>query len=198
MNKKIRAKSQSRVSVKCPECGHAFLPKPDEVQSRAGASSRRKGANFERNIAKKLKKWWPGNHDFKRTPQSGGSALKEGWGLAGDVATTAPDFRFHIECKNAPGSFKGLHNLFSSASALWKWWGQAENECPNDKTPLLIVNRFDQSTWCMSTNTWYQLDEVLDRAHIPFLRFWGLDSNGMILYVWKLDDMLESDPGVWK
>ena len=133
-----RNKSQSRVSVKCPECDNVFLPSIEEKQSRAGASSRRKGANFERTIAKKLKTWWPRNYDFRRTPMSGGSVLKDGFDMAGDICTNAPDFKYHLELKNAPGSFKGLHNWFSNKSVLWKWMAQAVHDCPDNKIPLLI------------------------------------------------------------
>ena len=166
---------KSRVKYKCPKCDYIFLPSKEEVQSRVGASARRKGANFERLIAKKLKKWWPGDHDFKRTPQSGGSALKEGWDLAGDIATTAKDFQWHIECKNAPGSFQGWHQFFTSSKfKFWEWLQQAIKDRPDDKYILLIINRFDQPTWCatiISPANRIQILARLANAKINYLQY---------------------------
>jgi len=190
---------KSRVKYKCPKCDYVFLPTAKEKQARVGASSRRKGANFERNVAKKLKAWWPGDHDFKRTPQSGGSALKEGWDLAGDIATTAKDFFWHIECKNAPGSFQGWHQFFTSTKfKIWEWLDQAEKDRPDDKEIMLIVNRFDQPTWCVSISN-VPLLIRLSNAKINYLHYHRhMIQNDMGLIIWTLDDMLKSDPEIWK
>ena len=191
--------AKSRVTSKCPKCGHSFLPSIEDVQSRAGASSRRKGANFERNVAKKFKKWWPGNYEFKRTPMSGGSVLKEGWDLAGDVCTNAPDFKYHLELKNSPGKFKGWHQFFTTSKwQLWEWLEQAYSDCPTgiDKVPLLIVNRFDQPTYCVvELSKCINIGNILNMAKISCLLY---SNHHRVLYVWKLDDMLASDPEVWK
>lgn len=190
--------AKSRVAVKCPECKHAFIPSKEEVQSRAGASSRRKGAAFENRLAKRFAKWWPGGYEFKRTPMSGGSALKIGWGLAGDIATTAPDFPWHLELKNAPGSFAGLHQFYTASNgALWKWLDQAKTECPENKTPLLIFNRFDQPTYCAQHISWD--NTVLNKLQaIGANYFTYMEKERGMYVIWCFDDMLNSDPGVWK
>lgn len=190
--------SKSRVHVKCPKCDTTFIPSKEEVQSRAGASSRRKGAAFENRLAKKFAKWWPGDHEFKRTPQSGGSALKEGWGLAGDIATTADDFPWHLELKNAPGSFAGLHQFYTCPKGhLWKWLYQAANDCPDGKIPLLVFNRYDQPTYCavrMKHDSY--ISDRLQRCGMSHFEFYDSNRDDRIV-IWSLDDMLSSKPEMW-
>lgn len=188
-------KTKSRVQIKCPECEHVFLPSLEEVQSRAGKSSRRKGANFERKVAKDFAKWWPGNYEFKRTPMSGGSALKVGFDMAGDICTNAPDFNYHLELKNAPGSFTGLHNLFSDKSAIWKWMEQAVTDGPLHKMPILIMNRFDMPTFCMCLNN-DKINFIMAHTYLKHLRF--RVGSACEYVVWLLNDMLTSNPEEWK
>jgi len=192
----VEPKTKSRVESKCPKCGHTFLPDLKEIQSRAGKSARKKGASFERTIAKKLAEWWPGNHEFKRTPMSGGSILKEGWDLAGDITTTAPDFPWSLELKNSPSLFTGIHNFFSDKAAIWKWLDQADNDCPEHRIPMLIFNRFDLPTYCATFNDERSyIFERLERCGTPFFVF--QDKRYVLVAVWQLKDMLESDPQLW-
>jgi hypothetical protein len=94
--------SKSNVKMSCPNCKHVFIPTIEEVQSRAGKSSRSKGHAFERRVAKQLQDWWNEggkfNYEMKRCPQSGGSVLKVGFRMFGDVVSNAPDFKYGIEC----------------------------------------------------------------------------------------------------
>lgn len=190
-------KTKSQVRVKCPECNHVFLPSLREKQSRAGKASRRKGSNFERKIAKDLAKWWPGNYEFKRTPMSGGSVLKKGFDMAGDICTNAPDWKWHLELKNQPSSFTGLHNFFSEKAKIWAWLRQAEGECPIDKNPILIFNRFDMSTFCAAFNDHASyISERLERCEIQHFIFFYPDS--VSIAIWQYRDMLESNPEFWK
>lgn len=191
--------TKSEVRTKCPKCEYIFKPSTKEVQSRAGSSSRRKGASFENRLAKKFAKWWLGDFEFKRTPMSGGSALKEGWDLAGDIATNAPDFPYHLELKNSPGSFSGLHQFYTSPrGSLWKWMNQAETDAPTGKIPMLIFNRYDQPTYCAIQIKWDSfVRDRLFRCNIKFFEFY--DANrGVTVVIWSLEDMLSSDPEVWK
>jgi len=197
--KKYNAKAKSRVQVKCPKCEHSFLPSIEEVQSRAGASSRRKGHGFERLVAKKLQKWWNQDgkykYEFKRTPQSGGSSLKQGWGLAGDIATTATNWPYHVECKNAPGSFKGLHQFFSAEKfVFWDWLVQCRKDCPEGKRIVVIFNRFDQPTWCACPHEGF-IGPVLDKMNVGYFKL--VHRAHGTLYIWTLDDMLLSTPEGW-
>lgn len=68
----------------------------DPKRVKAGKKSKTKGNNFERKVAKMLSQWW--GSKFYRTPMSGGSKLKEGFHLAGDVVTDDLTFCFHTEC----------------------------------------------------------------------------------------------------
>ena len=189
----IESKTKSRVKIACPKCKHVFLPDFKEIQSRAGRSARRKGANFERNLAKKFAKWWPGNYEFKKTPQSGGSILKEGWDLAADICTNAPDFPYSIEAKNQPSNFTGIHNLFSDKSAVWKWLEQASDDCPKHRKPLLVFNRFDLPTYCATINI--DIVSILIKCDITFFTF---NYKNKCVLIWQLKDMLSSDPQWWK
>jgi hypothetical protein len=186
----MASKRLSRVQIKCPKCGNTFLPSLKEKQSRAGASARRKGHSFERKIAKELEMWWPGNHEFKRTPMSGGSSLKEGWDLAGDICTTASDFIWHLELKNTPSQFTGLHNIFSDKSVFWRWLKQASNDCPDGKIPIIIFNRFDMPTFCAS-NHW----NIIILVKNIDMNFMVYDKYGVCVWLYK--DMLNSDPKLW-
>ena len=192
----VESKGKSRVQIKCPDCGCTFLPSLKEKQSRAGKSSRRKGLNFERKVAKDLTIWWSGNYDFKRTPQSGGSNLKEGFDMAGDICTNAPNFLWHIEIKNAPGSFTGLHNFFSLKSKIWQWLEQATKECPTNKHSMLIFNRFDLPTFCAAFhNTSTRILSRLDIGSIPHF-IW---CNKLIkIAIWQYKDMLNSNVEFWQ
>lgn len=189
--------NKSRVQVKCPSCSTSFLPSLETIQSQAGKSSRAKGANFERNLAKKFAKWWPGNYEFKRTPMSGGSVLKIGWDMAGDITTNAPDFKLHIEAKNAPGSFAGLHQLFTRPDGpLFKWAQQAQEDCPKHRTPLLIVNRFDQPTYCMMKDNWcLYLPDILRELNLN--QFTYRDRVHGKFTIWFLEEMLAADYRPW-
>ena len=130
---------------------------------------------------------------------SGGSVLKEGFDMAGDIVSNAPDFRLHIELKNAPGSYTGLHNLFSDKSAIWKWWVQTITDCPSNRIPILIVNRFDMPTFCIANPNAGLLKNciigVLTDCKIKMLLY---NNQGILWIVWELDDMLKSDPEFWK
>ena len=188
----------SRVQVKCPSCQHSFLPALDDVQSRAGKSARRKGHAFERKVAKQLQDWWVisgQSYLFRRTPMSGGSTLKDGWGLAGDIATTAPTFNWHLELKNAPGSFAGLHQLISADKCkIWGWLNQAIHDCPPFNNVMLIVNRYDQPTWCITPRV--SVIERLGLCGVDFFSFYS-KRHDINLIIWSFDDMLKTSPQIW-
>lgn len=192
------SKTKSQVRAKCPKCDHIFLPSLEEKQSRAGKAARRKGAGFERKIAKELQDWWPGDYEFRRSPQSGGSVLKKGWDLAGDIATNAPNYKWHSELKNAPSSFTGLHNFLSEKSKVWAWLEQAINECPEHREPMLILNRFDMPTFCAAPYTANNnIINRLERAGIPYYNYFDV-SAGQAVVIWPYKAMIESDPEYWK
>ena len=193
----------SRVQVKCPSCSKVFLPSVEETQSRAGASARRKGSSFERKLAKLFQDWWiiaGKKYEFRRTPMSGGSVLKDGWGMAGDICSTSTDFAFHIEAKNAPGIFKGWHQVFSAEKfVVWDWLDQANNDCQEYKVPLLIINRFDQPTYCVVgpyNRLCSHFISELGKNNIDYILYHSRDKNKMMV-VWLLKDLLTSLATNW-
>jgi len=99
--------------------------------------STRKGANFERRIAKILRNVW--GIPLERTPQSGA------WGkmrTKGDlVAPPEMDFSLHVECKNQEGW--NLDMLFTDrGKILQDWWRQCTTQAEEERRePLLIFSR---------------------------------------------------------
>jgi Holliday junction resolvase len=113
-------------------------------------SGKRKGSQFERDIARMLDVYWkvPKN-TFWRTPNSGG------WHEAGDVYArdSSVKFPFIVECKNYK-SFDLLQYLSRpETTKIYKWWNQVLRDSINAVTngrdeilsiPLLImkINNF--------------------------------------------------------
>lgn len=101
------------------------------VQSKRGSGSKRKGATFERKIAKLFKDAL--NIDLVRTPLSGGFAKKNSKAdsFRGDITTVDKniEFGFHIECKD------------QKTLKLRDWINQAESDCPEGAIPLVIFHK---------------------------------------------------------
>ncbi len=105
-------------------------------------NGRAKGHSNERRLAKLLQKWWSpdGKYEFKRTPGSGASPLAKDWGLAGDIATTAPDWPYHVEAKREKGwSFDQLLTS-EKGGRLMEYWDQATSQAKNNKIPIVIFS----------------------------------------------------------
>lgn len=109
-------------------------PVPDAVSdeaSKRGARSRRRGASFERVIAKKFEEVL--HIPFKRTPQSGGfaKAAELAADFRGDITIVDSTKRLalHIEAKNQ----KTWH--------LQSWLSQAETDCPKDRVPVVVFHQ---------------------------------------------------------
>lgn len=102
-----------------------------EVLSKRGKKSRRKGANYERDIAHKFQKIT--GYDFVRTPQSGGFAKKseKADDFRGDIlpADKSIGLKLHIECKN------------QETWNLKAWLRQAQEDCPKDRIPVVIMKK---------------------------------------------------------
>ena len=101
-----------------------------EKASRRGKASKRKGATFERKIAKVFKGKY--NVDLVRTPQSGGFAKKSSKAsdFRGDITCLdeSIDFKLHIECKD------------QKTLKIRDWVQQAESDCPQDRVPVVIFH----------------------------------------------------------
>jgi Holliday junction resolvase len=103
-----------------------------EQNQKRGKRSKVKGANYERDIAKKFKANY--DADLTRTPQSGGFAKKSSKAddFRGDIVSADKyiDLSLHIECKN------------TQTWTLPKWFEQAEGDCPKDKAPVVIFHKY--------------------------------------------------------
>lgn len=101
-----------------------------EARSRRGRGSKRKGANYERKVAKLFKE--KHNVDLVRTPQSGGFAKKSNKAsdFRGDITCLdeTKDFLLHIECKS------------QKTLKIRDWLEQAQSDCPNGKIPLVVYH----------------------------------------------------------
>lgn len=99
-------------------------------KSKKGKSSRIKGGNYERKIAKIFKDKL--GIDLVRTPLSGGFLKKaEIHAVKGDITYLGgdKDFLLHIECKN------------QKTWKLKEWIGQAVEDCPEGKIPIVIFHQ---------------------------------------------------------
>lgn len=101
-----------------------------EARSRRGRGSKRKGATYERKVAKIFKETC--DLDLSRTPQSGGFAKKsqKADDFRGDIVCldVTKDFKLHVECKN------------QKTLKIRDWLEQAQSDCPNGKTPIVIYH----------------------------------------------------------
>lgn len=98
--------------------------------SKRGSSSRSKGSNYEREIAKIFKAKL--GIDLVRTPMSGGFQKKsEALSVKGDITNLDYTIEFlpHIECKD--------HSSWS----LPAWLVQAEGDCPKGHIPIVVFHR---------------------------------------------------------
>ena len=113
------------------EKGKLFVAQQiEEDLSRRGRTSKSKGANFERSIAKKFKNAYGEN--FIRTPQSGGFAKQYSKAdqYRGDIvpADNNVTCKLHIECKT------------QKSWSLPAWLRQAEIDAPEGACPCVIAH----------------------------------------------------------
>lgn len=122
-----------------------------EQLSKQGKRAKRKGGDYERLIAKKFQDRY--GVELKRTPQSGGFAKKcdKADDYRGDITIvdTKQMLKLHIECKNQ----KQLQ--------LKNWLEQAESDCPEGRTPVVIFHQHNTSKdyVCLSLEDFFSLVE---------------------------------------
>lgn len=110
-----------------------------KTRSSIGKKARRKGASFERDVAKLISRWW--GKTFSRVPQSGGNAGLKGMGIAGDLMTDSSDFPFHCELKNVDKPVIEQFLLAPKGGLLVNWIKQCKRDCPPGKIPLVIFKK---------------------------------------------------------
>ena len=125
--------------------------KKHEDNVRRGKNAKRKGGQYERDIAKCLHKIY--GIELKRTPQSGGFAKKSEMAddYRGDITIvdTKQMLLLHIECKN------------QKTWQLKQWIAQAESDCPDGRTPIVIFHQHNSSKdyVCLSLEDFFNLVE---------------------------------------
>lgn len=122
-----------------------------EENVRRGKNAKRKGGQYERDIAKKFQKRY--GVELKRTPQSGGFAKKseKADDYRGDITIvdTKQMLLIHIECKN------------QKTWQLKQWIEQAESDCPDGRIPVVIFHQHNSSKdyVCLSLENFFSLVE---------------------------------------
>ena len=122
-----------------------------EKQVRQGKNAKRKGGQYERDIAKRFQTKY--GVELKRTPQSGGFAKKseKADDYRGDITIvdTKQMLLLHIECKN------------QKQWQLKQWLDQAESDCPEGRTPIVIFHQHNSSKdyVCVSLDDFFNLVE---------------------------------------
>lgn len=132
-----KGSKERRIIVKIKRVKKVEKNNEEEKQkrSRRGKNAKVKGASFERDIAKKFQKRY--GVELKRTPQSGGFAKKSSKAddFRGDITLVDNllDFLLHVECKN------------QKTWSLHQWIKQAENDCPENKIPIVVFHEYNTS-----------------------------------------------------
>ena len=147
-----------------------------------GKFSSRKGAAFERRIAKMFEDAY--GYAISRTPQSGG------WGkhfTSGDlVAPEHPEFPWFCECKNDQ-SWNLWSSIFENKGMVDKWWIKACRQAKNEgKEPLLVIGQDVQKPLVLFEN-------CSAFIHMRPIIFISLGKNNeMTVCVMRLDQFLKT------
>ena len=100
-----------------------------------GKRAKRKGSSFERTVAKIFSDKY--KVELKRTPQSGGFSKKseKADDYRGDITIVdnTQMLLLHIEVKN------------QKTWSLKQWLKQAEDDCPEGRTPVVVFHQHDSS-----------------------------------------------------
>lgn len=115
-------------------------------------NSRRKGSNFQRDIAKKLNEIF-GTKDFCPTPGSGAFAtthdLPEHLQIYGDLITPK-NFRFVIECKCGYDDIR-ITDLFKFNKGIWEFIDQVKRDSGKANKEWMVIFKQKRSDILMIT-----------------------------------------------
>ena len=113
---------------------------------RKGINGRKKGHDFERQIAKVISKWT--NMVIARSPQSGG------WNSQGDITPKKPEdmvkFPFNMELKKREKwNFSELITGYKAEAGILSWWKQCLRDAKISKRiPVLIFTKNNDKIYC--------------------------------------------------
>lgn len=145
---KLKRKVANKAEVKTAVT-EVNTKKVSDENSKRGKRAKRKGGQYEREIANKFQQTY--GVELKRTPQSGGFAKKseKADDYRGDITIvdTKQMLLLHIECK--------AHKTLS----LKQWLHQAESDCPKGRIPVVVFHRHGTSKdyIALKLNDWYSL-----------------------------------------
>lgn len=165
----------------------------------AHRNARVRGKQHERRVASALCDWWDPEKKWawKRTPSSGGSPLKDGWDLAGDICTNCPSFPFHVEAKNDKSWECLTKGLGTPSWPLWKWVKQADGDCPRHRYPILLFASMSGRDVFVAFWRPSRLRALLEQAGVACWTLMGepaLRACGGALQVVRLTDFLRVGP----
>lgn len=113
----------------------------DRAPRKKAINSKKKGSEFELQIAKELGKWW--GEEFHRTPASGGLRWQKDNRILGDIVTPEESkFPFVVECKKREGW--DFLQLLPNVGEINKWWKQvlADSErSEKNLRPMLVFSK---------------------------------------------------------
>jgi hypothetical protein len=159
-----------------------------------------KGAQFERDICKRLSGWWTdGGRDdvFWRTPQSGGRATRRGqkgqktFGHHGDIQAIDPIGRplldsmiFELKCGYGYASVMDL--IDGSGKSIWNKWiagaWRVSAEAGSDSWALIVRRSGKKVVICFPLKGWFRPRDV---THITFV------NDSLDLVVMRFEDFLD-------
>ena len=147
----VASKENNIVKLKVTEKG-VKAQEEHNTNVRRGKNAKAKGGSYERTIAKKFQARY--GVELKRTPQSGGFAKKSDLAddYRGDITIVNPKkvLALHIECKN------------QKTWSLPAWLKQAEEDCPKDRTPIVVFHKYatQKDYVCLSLDDFLSLVDV--------------------------------------
>lgn len=116
---------------------------------------------------------------FKRTPQSGGSCLKQDKKLAGDLVTSDPRWKYSIEVKTRE-DWK-IEDFLNPVAKCWMWWDQAcKDASVNKLEPVLICTKS------------YHKPIVISKVRVSKNLGFVVEHNKDIITLTTLDTWIES------
>jgi len=170
-----------------------FIKDSLKVVNKANTTSKSKGNDYERRVAKLLGEWWWGQ-PFRRTPSSGGwdKLAQDGQVMAsGDlIAPPEAKFPFCIECKKRKEHINFFATQSEASDVVFDWWKQCIGDAKAmNQQPLLVFNCHSQEYIAFDTST---EDFPLDGSDIDSLNWLDMHKRGVFMFqVMPLKQFLE-------
>jgi hypothetical protein len=177
-------------------------------------NNRKRGASNEYKAVDTFQAWWlkpdGTEYEWRKTPQSGGSALAEGFDMAGDICTTAKDWPFHVECKRTEDWDLGQLILKGSTpyGKMEEYLDQVISDVPKvgggefnvswTKVPLLWLMHPgpSQPVYVMLVQPLCDADVLRSQTGMFHGTIHGV--HNVRYHIMALKSFLATDPGTWR